>query len=154
MIRNVSSIQTFLVKWIFPLFWILIFGYGTVMLWLNKFDQPQQVDAIYMKLLFLIIFIVGTTTLAIFSFPLKRVRMDSKYLYISNFLTEIRVPFTSISDVTENRWINTHPVTVHFRTSTQFGRKIVFMPTARWFAFLSSHPIVAELRKVAGLGAT
>jgi hypothetical protein len=29
---------------------------------------------------------------------------------------------------------------------TDFGSQIVFMPKVRWFAFFSSHPVVADIR--------
>jgi len=83
---------------------------------------------------------------------LKRVRLDSTSLYVSNYMKEITVPLNMIADVTENRWINIHPVTVHFRVNTEFGQKITFMPTVRFFSIWSSHPIVAELKHLAGCG--
>ena len=53
--------------------------------------------------------------------------------------------------MSENRWINIHPVTLSFRRQTEFGRSVVFMPCLRWFSFLSSHPVVDELRTATGL---
>ena len=79
--------------------------------------------------------------------PLKRVRTDGRNLYISNYFHEITVPLTAVGDVTENRWINIHPVTIHFRRDTEFGRRITFMPTTRMFSSWSSHPVVEELHQ-------
>ena len=152
--QGISSSQTFFMKWIFPPLWILIFGIGSVMIWIERSGQPPHQDGPLVKLVFLTILIVGTISLLRMCAPLKRVRIDGSCLYISNYRTEVRVPFTSISDVTENRWIKIHPVTIHFKTSTQFGKSIVFMPKTLWFSFLGSHPVVAELRALAGLRAT
>ncbi len=80
--------------------------------------------------------------------PLKRVRVGGGQLYVSNFRKEIVVPLTFIEIVTENRWINVHPVTIHFRGDTEFGRKISFMPKTRVMFFWSSHPVVGELRRM------
>ena len=76
---------------------------------------------------------------------LKRVCLDDKAIYISNYLKEIRVPLKNVIGVSENRWINIHPVTLTFRDETHFGLSVVFMPTVR-FSFLSSHPVVSEIR--------
>jgi hypothetical protein len=58
------------------------------------------------------------------------------------------VPINFIESVTENRWINVHPVTVHFRGDTEFGRTITFMPKSRLMFFWSSHPVVGELKRM------
>ena len=77
---------------------------------------------------------------------LMRVVMTDRELRISNYLREIVVPLSDVDQVTENRWVNGHPVTVQFVRRTDFGHRIVFMPRVRPFALFSSHPIVAELR--------
>jgi hypothetical protein len=76
--------------------------------------------------------------------------VDATSLYLSNYLREITVPLNMIAEVTEDRWINIHPVTVHFRITTEFGQKITFIPTTRFFGLGSSHPVVAELKQLAG----
>ncbi len=154
MVKTISSAQTFLMKVIFPIFWITGFGFGTLSLWLNMGHvKGGGVPPAEMKWQFLVIWILGTTFILWACSGLKRVRIDSKNLYISNFRREIVVPLSNLMDVTENRWINIHPVTLHFRMPTDFGQTISFMPTARFFAIWSAHPIVAELRRLANLGA-
>ena len=83
--------------------------------------------------------------------PLKKVEMDDKFLYVSNFRKEIIVPLSEIHDVTEIVWINIHPVKIHFKSTTEFGDKIVFMPKFRMFSFFSSHPVVEKLKTSAGI---
>lgn len=83
---------------------------------------------------------------------LKKVSFDDHYLYVSNYLTEISIPLSHITSISENDWLNSHPVTVQLQFSTEFGDTIVFVPTIRWFAFFrGSHPAVGELRRLAGL---
>lgn len=59
---------------------------------------------------------------------LKRVSVDNDFLYVSNYFNETRISIRDIYNVTENRWINFHPVTIHLRSPSEFGRKIVFAP--------------------------
>lgn len=78
-------------------------------------------------------------------------------LGVSNYLKEISIPLTDISEVTaldfkqllEKAWLNYHPVTVHLKRSSAFGNRITFMPEFDISSFGSSHPVVAELRKFA-----
>ena len=139
-------------KVLFPAVWIAGFGMGTLALWLGTMHgrdgAPPPGE---MKWQFLSAWIAGSAFILWGCAGLKRARMDSANLYISNYLREISVPLTMVCDVTENRWINIHPVTVHFRNVTPFGKKITFMPTIRLFGLWSSHPVVTELKQQAGL---
>ncbi len=144
--RTISSSRTFLMKVVVPVSWISMFGWGTIMLWLNAMHGQNNEPPTYeMKFAFLAAWIGGTAFLLWSCARLKRVRIDDDNLYISNFRGEMSVPLSAIADVTENRWINNHPVTIHFRKDMGFGRSIIFMPTYRFLGFWSSHPVVAEL---------
>ena len=105
-----------------------------------------------MKWIFLGAWFLGTGFLLWICVGLKRVRIDSTNLYVSNYSREIIVPFSNVANITENQRVNIHPVTIHCRTRTDFGNTIKFMPTTRIFAQSSSHPIVAELQTLARLG--
>ncbi len=143
-----SSRLTFITKAIFPACWIVGFGAITAFFWVSE-GLPAETGW-----LFLAAWIVGALSFWWWCLPLKRVRVGGGALYVSNFRKEIVVPLTFIEGVTENRWINIHPVTIHFRGDTEFGRKISFMPKARVMFFWSSHPVVGELRRMVAAAAT
>ena len=140
---TLSSRLTFITKAIFPGCWIVGFGAITAFYWASR-GLPAETGW-----LFLAAWTAGALSFWWWCIPLKRVRIDGGNLYVSNFRKEIVVPLTFIESVTENRWVNVHPVTVHFRGDTEFGRKISFMPKARVMFFWSSHPVVGELRRLA-----
>ncbi|MBI1748653.1 MAG: hypothetical protein HYR55_19010 [Acidobacteria bacterium] len=147
--RTISSAQTYLMKVIFPVIWIGGFTIGTLLLFSQAqgfTDEAGNPPPPGVKWTFLFATLAGGALIYWSCIRLKRVALDDQVLYISNFRQEIVVPLRDIEEVTENRWINIHPVTVHFCRETDFGSSIVFMPKVRWFAFFSSHPIVAELR--------
>lgn len=149
--RTLSSAQTFLMKVIFPAVWICGFGAGTLGLWFGAMRGPGGTGAPpFMKWQFLAAWVAGSAFILWCCASLKRVRIDREFLYVSNYRREIMVPLSTIEAVTENRWINIHPVTVRFRVPTEFGQQIKFMPTARFWGW-SSHPVVAELRSAAHL---
>jgi hypothetical protein len=129
-------------KFIFPGIWISIFGLGTLSLWTTaRANVPPELPWI-----FLAAWMGGGAFLLGACASLKRVRLDRDTLYISNFRQEIAVPLRDVDSVTENRWINIHPVTIVFRHTTELGDRITFMPPSRAFALWSSHPVVEELR--------
>jgi hypothetical protein len=81
--------------------------------------------------------------------PLKRVSATAHGLTVSNYRTTISIPFTEIAAVARayKPW---DIVEIGFRSETQFGRSVMFMAGARFF-WLSEHPVVAFLRRRAGL---
>lgn len=147
--KDLSSMQTFVVKFVFPVIWISGFGAGVLALWSgamsgrNGMQPPAE-----MKWIFLFGWIFGIAMIWWMCAPLKRVRLDGMILHVSNYLQEISVPVAAIERVAENRWVNIRPVTIHFNRTTPFGDSIVFMPTSRMFAFWSPHPVVAELEQL------
>ncbi|HEV8400217.1 MAG TPA: hypothetical protein VGQ18_10310 [Gemmatimonadales bacterium] len=150
--RTISSLQTSFLKFVFPPLWIGGFTIATIALFLGAGDfrdAAGNTPPLDLKWVFLLVTIAGGSFIYWACAPLKRVELDDRALYISNYSKEIEVPLRDIAEVTENRWIHSHPVTIHFHRETEFGDSIVFMPTVRWFGFWSSHPIVAELRAAA-----
>jgi len=78
--------------------------------------------------------------------PLKRVQIDEENLYISNYINRIMVPISQIQSIKENIWFSTHPIWITFKLPTEFGEKIMFMPT--WCPPFTSHQIVEELQNL------
>lgn len=133
-------------KVVLPALWIPIFGLGTLGMFLGTFEGGQHPPP---KWIFLFGWLAGCAFIYWNSVRLKEVSVDEDFLYVSNYLKEVVIPLSEIEDVTENVWVNIHPVTIRLKSPSEFGDKIVFMPTARYFAFFSSHPVVAELKELA-----
>jgi len=126
-------------KYVFPVVWISGFGSATILT-----PAPQN------KIVFLVAWSLGTTFILWANAGLKRVRIDERQLHVSNYSQEICVPFSAITDVKQNRWINSRPITIYFRDATQFGDQVTFMPKQR-IQFWSVDPAVNELKRLAGL---
>ncbi|HMA94677.1 MAG TPA: hypothetical protein VKP30_18430 [Polyangiaceae bacterium] len=139
--ETLSSANTFFYKVVFPVLWIGGFTIGTAMLFLTGVDARQDARLTPppdMKWMFLVATLVGSAFIYWGCVRLKRVALDGHRLYISNYLKEVVVPLQELECVSENRLVNIHPVTLSFRSETEFGRRVVFMPRVRLFAFLSS----------------
>ena len=133
-------------KFLIPFVWIGGFGFGAAVLLRGGDPFGDHPPPPGVKGLFLAGLLAGAVTIYWWCLRLMRVVMTDRELRISNYLREIVVPLSDVDQVSENRWVSIHPVTIQFVRRTDFGHRIVFMPTARPFAFFSSHPIVAELR--------
>lgn len=102
------------------------------------------------KWVFLFVWVGGSAFICWNCIRLKEVSVDDNFLYVSNYLKEVSIPLTEIYDVTENAWLNIHPVTIHLKSPSEFGHKITFMPKVRFWSFFNlSHPVVKELKKLA-----
>src|SRR5690348_12502056 len=143
--RRLSSLQTILVKIVLPGIWIPVWGFGV---W-AAFPSRVVTSDPAIKWVFLLVWLASSVGMYWTSMRLKDVSVDDNFLYVSNYLKEIALPLSDIYDVTENRWLNTHPVTIHLKSPSEFGDKIVFMPKTRPFAFWSSHQVVKELKLLA-----
>ena len=133
-------------KYIFPIVWVGGFGFGTLGLWWNAFRAhngwlPTSVE----PWTFLIGWIAGTTFIISSSLRLKRVQIDHQAFYISNYISEVMVPFTEALDFVASQWSRPATITIHFRTQTAAGSRVVFMPKT---GLLSTNlrPVVDELR--------
>lgn len=140
--RRISSLTTFYVKFLSPIFFVL---------WTIIFMKMLQgTGGGFGEMAFAVLFavvIVGTAFWM--SWGLKKVRLDDRNLYVSNYLKEITVPISEIGEVSEFILYEPRRVTIHLRNPTEFGQKIVFLAKYRYFAFLSPHPIVDELTQMA-----
>ena len=75
---------------------------------------------------------------------LKRVVIKDGALYVSNYRTEIRVPFSEIRDVRETSDLRWFVLRVDLRNPTIFGQHIEFRPRLQ-LSWSHPHPIVREL---------
>jgi hypothetical protein len=145
--HQLSSARTFVTKFVLPTVWLAGFAVATILLFrIRAFVGPDGSPLPpEMKWLFLGGTLLGGWFLYWYGVRLKRVEIDEQWLYVSNFLREIRIPLVDIEEVTENRWVSMRPITVEFRRETEFGSSIIFMPTPRWWRFWQAHPVVGEL---------
>lgn len=143
--REISSKWTFYYKFIFPTLWIGGFTLTTVFMFLFPAGWKGSSDIRKARWIFLGITIAGATVIYWSCMRLKKVYLRQNSLVVSNYLTEVSVPLQQIERVSGSVFMAPELVWVHFRRPTQLGRRIVFMPTMRWFPGFSRHPIVREL---------
>lgn len=135
-------------KFVFPAVWIVGFGASTVAA--LRSARGSTPHAMAGALIVTAIWLACSAVLLWFCAPLKRVRLRSGRLLVSNFRAEIEVPPGDIARVTQNKWVNLRPITIHLRTPGVFGRKISFIPPSHVIlAFWQADRLVAELERFA-----
>jgi hypothetical protein len=149
--QTISSALTFWIKYVYPTLWIPGFGAGAFIVWFGLArGKHGELPPEAMKYTFAIIWLAGTTFILWLSIRIKRICIDASNLYVSKWFREFTIPMKEIAKVTEIRWINAHPVTIHFRDGTGCGGSVMFVPK-RSLGLWRKHPIVAELRQLAAI---
>lgn len=138
--KQISSDVTIVWKYIFPGLWIPFMGTAVVFIGLKAATEPRWG-------LYVLAWIAFSGYLTWFARRLKYVSIDDDFLYVSQARKEIRIPLTHIVHVKENFWANPKLITITLDQPSEFGTKIVFVPTSLVFAGLRSHPIVKEIKR-------
>lgn len=143
--QTISSRLTILYKFILPGLFVVGLIMNIADILRGRFYIPSEAPVVF--IIFIFIWWFGFAVWA--ATKLKKVGLDQDFLYVSDYFNETRIPLRDIYDVTEFRWVNIHPVTIHLKKPSEFGDKIVFAPPYRHFGFFTSHPIVEELKELA-----
>lgn len=151
--RLLSSKFTFFYKFIFPSLWICGFGAGTIALWAGAFHDksgsPPPSSDLY---LFTLILVCGSAFLLWFSSRLTRVCLDGENLIISNYRKSATVPCKKIENISQSRLQSPIQITLELAAPTPLGDRITFIPPLSLLDLpFVEHPLVAELRSLAGL---
>lgn len=108
-------------------------------------------DEMPLKILYVALIVAWSLFFLFVNYRLKFVSVDEKNLYVSRLMREKAIPLSEIEDVSLTT-IGFVWVRVRFKSETEFGKQIFFMPTLVK-AFLSSfqryHPVVEELKNSA-----
>lgn len=143
--RELSSKQTFLLKIILPICFIAILTAAISVIIFSS--EKSEISPVI--IIFPLIGLLGIFSMYFTVMRYKKVSVDERFLYVSNYRKEIKIPVSNISDVTETKWIRTRPITIHLKTESEFGRKIVFTPKMNGFRVFADNPIIAELKESA-----
>lgn len=144
--RTLSTKWTIFYKFILPVVFLGPFSINSIcslhQLGLLLASESGRVDLGLILLFFL-------SCLLLFWNPMrsKVVKLDGERLIVSNyFRRETVIPLRDVDRVSGSILISPEFVSIHLRTPSAFGSKIVFLPQSRFFQGFNRHPVVAELR--------
>jgi acyl dehydratase len=152
--RRLSGLSTPFLKFVFAPIWILGFGAGVTISWLDPQGlvaaNPGEASARWWMTA---LFLAGTTFLYWSGVSAKRVHISETGLIVSNFLVAETVPFSDIAEVSQFTWAHPRMVTVRFTRPTRFGDSIRFLPRfALWSIPLADDAVVSELSALSRRG--
>jgi hypothetical protein len=143
--RTLSSPFTLFWKFVLP---AVLIGSGVYLIAMGWRGQLHHNGAPLSRATLLL---VVPVLAAVFAWPLswakrlKRVEVDDRALYISNFITEVRVPLSDVTAVTESSSRKYFTVNIDLAKGSAFGQRIFFRP--RFCLYWSGlHPIARELQ--------
>lgn len=70
---------------------------------------------------------------------LHRVDADDTHLYITNYWTTVRYPWTDVTTLEEKRRLGQRVVLIHLRAPGRFGQKIAFLPGSVYDEWIREH---------------
>ena len=136
--KQISSETTIVWKYVFPGLWVSFMGLAAIAAGFQAAREPGWS-------LTVLGWTIASGYLIWFARRLKFVSIDDDFLYVSKFRKQIQIPLTDIQRVKENFWASPKLITLTLNQPSEFGTKIVFVPTSLMFAALRSHPIVQEI---------
>jgi len=133
-VKRINSKFTFLLKKIFPIFWVMILFSMFVVVLINNQKIETLLIGIFVTLFMLVI------GLLVYKFLLSNL-MDEVYLDDELYLTDIK-------DYKYQRHMNPHNVTINTKHHTKFGKKLVFLAPTTYVPFRKNEVIMQLLEKL------
>lgn len=133
-----TSNMTFFCKFIFTTIWIGGFGIGATITFAREGDVSLFIP-----------WIIGSLFIWLTWGRLKKIAFSqfTSKLYISNFIKEIEVPSHEVEDISAFPLITPGLVVIRFKTPTNFGKNVMFMPSFKPFSGVTVYTKAEELRK-------
>ena len=145
--QNITSNWTYFYKIILPIAFIPWAGFSRM----KSAFPPTDPHSHVMFWVFIGAWILIGGWVFWFAYRLKIVKMDNKYLYVSNLLKVIRIPISDIAKIKESTWSRTNHVVLTLKSPSEFGSKIVFIPKKRYETITGKESVMESIKEMAGL---
>lgn len=76
--------------------------------------------------------------------PLKRIDADDSYVYVTNYWTTVRYPWTDIERLEKRRLGGRKVMVLHLKGSGRFGQQIRFLPASHCLEWLQRRGMKVE----------
>ncbi|HMW39524.1 MAG: hypothetical protein K1X68_12870 [Saprospiraceae bacterium] len=96
---RISSAATLFFAVFLPVFWLVFFGSLTAGLFLVNIEDLDGTFFQFMRWIFLALFVLFAILIYRTILKLRRIDADEQYIYVSNYLRTIRIPYTQIDSL-------------------------------------------------------
>jgi len=100
------------------------------------------------KYQFLFAWIFGTLLVYVICGRLKKVQIEDRKIYISNYLQSTEIDISALKSVSGSIFLAPELIWFKVEPSGIFGQTIIFMPPLRFFCGFTQHPLVKELKDI------
>lgn len=144
--KMVSTSFTLFLKIVFPVFWIVFFGsFTTAIFFTEDLTSFFGIPIGTFKYILLVFFLFGIVLLYWMLMRIKRVEMDEKFVYATNYFKNYRYPWHNIENIEERDFIFFRVIYVHLKTPGNFGKKITFVASREKLnTFMETYPHLFE----------
>jgi hypothetical protein len=140
-VQRLSTNLTLFLKIFVPVFWAVVLGLTTILLWVNPSQLAQQEGFSNFRWAMTFLFATGLGAYSIAFLPLKRIEWDADFLYATNYFKTVRYPWHNLAGFQQSRFLLLTFVTVELREPGTFGRTIRFIASNRQLRkFKAEHP--------------
>ena len=145
--ETISSGQTFLMKRIFPAFWLAIVSAGLIVSLVVSFRRHADVPppALFM---FALMFVIGFLVFRKLLWDLAdEVRDGGDFLIVRRGGIEERIPLSNVVNVSMSQFTNPKRLSLRLRTPCKLGDEIVFIPRMPGIQFnpFARNPVAEDL---------
>ncbi len=126
MIR-ISSASTLFFAIFLPVFWFVFFGSLTVGLFIISSEEMDYGFMKYLKWIFLFLFLVFFLIIYRTIWRLRRVDADQDYIYVTNYIKTIRIPYAQIESLTSKSLSWRLLARLKLKHNGYFGSEILFL---------------------------
>lgn len=139
--QRLSTNLTLFLKIFIPVFWAVVLGLTTVMVWINPGQFAEQEGFISFRWAITFLFVTGMGAYSLAFLPLKRVEWDAEFLYATNYFKTVRYPWHNLAAFRQSRFLLFKFVTIELVTPGTFGKDIRFIASNRQLRkFQAEHP--------------
>lgn len=104
------------------------------------------------KEIYIFAFAIGALLFLGMYFRLMDVEIDERFIYATYGNMTVQIPFSMIKDVRQSSPLLQKPIiVVDLKVESKVGSVIKFVPRSLWGLGLLQHPIVDQLKNLAGL---
>lgn len=145
--QRISTNATLFFKFFIPVFWLVFFGAFLSAIFTYGAEMASSFGSTGFRIGAVLFYLSGLVLFYFTLFPLKRIEVDTDFVYVTNYFKAYRYPWHNIESISDSSFLFFTVAQVHLKEKGHFGKKIPFLASRRLYtSFWEEHPELAEKR--------
>ena len=124
---RISSNATLFLKFFIPVMWTTVVGGLSLVSLVYQFDYIGNMPANTVRMILLGVFLTGLTFFVATFLRLKRVEMDSHFIYVTNYFKTVRYPYHQIEKISNYNFLLGESQVIKLKQRGIFGRSFFYL---------------------------